>query len=465
MMLKIITFLAVQGVGAFVRPSLPLVAGNRLSKNHLEAGAQSPTVARGDQVNSPRSVARLQRPGRLPVWPAWNGVFFIVLDILKQRELAAKLEDWLGGRVCPMQLEADADPFILLVHHRHSFQKFDPFRAAFRALIAEGFPSHPHRGFETVTYVLPGKRGLVHRDSLGVKMRYSDGQAQWMTAGRGMLHEEMWETDMNEDDGDDDDDDDQASLKAQGLLGTSEAELYQLWLNLPPESKMCEPKIQLVTPFAVAAPPLVPTDVSPVKIVELSEVTVGAPNGGDASGSGGGETQPTTNVRVLSGHDPVHGVVSKTSTASPVTIVHSTLEAGATWSLQLPAAFTALIYVRKGRVEVVGDTAVSTDASATSPTVVAVHELAYLAKGGDGVVLRNVGSGAGEEADVMVFAGLPLNAPVASSGTMVMNSNAQVEQAFEDYQRGDFGVPWDHKIPDGTWRAQVESWKRSRKGP
>lgn len=109
-----------------------------------------------DVVLVPRSVARLKCPARLPVWPAWNGILFIILDLLKQRGLAARLEEKLGGRVCPMQLEDDADPFILLVHHRHSFQKFDPLRAAFRMLLPEGFPAHPHRGFETVTYVLPG---------------------------------------------------------------------------------------------------------------------------------------------------------------------------------------------------------------------------------------------------------------------------------------------------------------------
>merc|ERR1719389_1516611 len=98
----------------------------------------------------------------------------------------------------------------------------------------EGFPAHPHRGFETVTYVLRG--GLVHRDSMGVKKAYgapadsdgsgSDGAVQWMTAGRGMLHEEMWRTSS----------------------GTADAELYQLWVNLPPHAKMAPPRVQLLVP-------------------------------------------------------------------------------------------------------------------------------------------------------------------------------------------------------------------------
>ena len=90
-----------------------------------------------------------ERSARLPVWPAWNGLAFVVLDLLGQNNLATHLEDLLGGRVSPMMLDArEADPFILLVHHRHSFQKFDPLRAAFRFLMAEGFPAHPHRGLK-----------------------------------------------------------------------------------------------------------------------------------------------------------------------------------------------------------------------------------------------------------------------------------------------------------------------------
>lgn len=107
----------------------------------------------------------------------------------------------------------DADPFVLLVHHRHRFSAWDPVRLIFRLLLPEGFPAHvragaryprldltrpparipalpqPHRGFETVTMTMHG--GLVHRDSLGVKQKYGDGDVQWLTAGRGVLHEEM----------------------------------------------------------------------------------------------------------------------------------------------------------------------------------------------------------------------------------------------------------------------------------
>ena len=96
-----------------------------------------------------------------------------------------RLEDAFGGRVAPIQFDPrEADPFILLVHHRHAFRPLDFLRPLFSAAIMpEGFPAHPHRGFETVTYVLPGRAGMVHRDSEGCRMRYGDGAVQWMTAG------------------------------------------------------------------------------------------------------------------------------------------------------------------------------------------------------------------------------------------------------------------------------------------
>ena len=150
----------------------------------------------------PRPVSRVQRHTRLPVWPAWQGLPLVVLSQFPAlRGVADRLEDLFGGRVCPMQFNGnECDPFVLLVHHRHAFRPFDFFRPIFSAVIMpEGFPAHPHRGFETVTYVLPGRAGLTHRDSEGCKMRYGDGAVQWMTAGRGMLHEEMWDVDANVD--------------------------------------------------------------------------------------------------------------------------------------------------------------------------------------------------------------------------------------------------------------------------
>ena len=113
-----------------------------------------------------------------------------MLDLVGQPELAARLEHALGGRVAPMMLNGPAaDPFVLLVHHRHRFHPLDVVRPIFNLVLPEGFPAHPHRGAETVTMTLRG--GLAHRGSIGVA-RLAGRRVQWLTAARGMLHEEMW---------------------------------------------------------------------------------------------------------------------------------------------------------------------------------------------------------------------------------------------------------------------------------
>jgi hypothetical protein len=93
-----------------------------------------------------RSVRRVERPLRLPVWPVVPGVIGFLLDVMNLHGLAAALEKRVGGRVAPMSFNPiEADPFILCVAHRHSFWALDPIRPIFRMLLPEGFPAHPHR--------------------------------------------------------------------------------------------------------------------------------------------------------------------------------------------------------------------------------------------------------------------------------------------------------------------------------
>jgi len=165
-----------------------------------------------------RRIERIESPTRLPVWPVVNGLCCTLLDAVGWKAAASFVEENFGGRVAPMSL--NADPFVLLVHHRHAFSMLDPVRPLFRLLLPEGFPAHPHRGFETVTMTIKG--GLRHRDSLGVKQDYKDGAVQWLTAGKGILHEEMW-------------------------LG-DQCELFQLWLNLPAAAKDATPETTVIHP-------------------------------------------------------------------------------------------------------------------------------------------------------------------------------------------------------------------------
>ncbi|KAG7345805.1 pirin-like protein [Nitzschia inconspicua] len=221
---------------------------------------------------APRQI-RVERFARLPVWPVWSGVLLFILGLLVGRETASKLECWMGGRVCPMILYQDdnnniiddtktttrtttttrtnsrsvhstttttattTSPFLLLVHHNHRFPWWDGIgRTLTKQFLPEGFPSHPHRGFTTMTYILQG--GFVHRDSMGIKQEYGDNiitngnnnnknnsynPVQWLFTGAGLLHEEMFSPHHER------------------------QELYQLWINVPAEYKLAPPQVRLLS--------------------------------------------------------------------------------------------------------------------------------------------------------------------------------------------------------------------------
>ena len=157
----------------------------------------------------------LQSTLRLPIWPVYGGVLAQVADWLGLKGASRSILDGIGGRVIPMQLNGErafADSrLLLLVHHKHSFTKGDPFRALTRLLMPEGFPAHGHSGLMTVTMTREGGAGLAHRDSEGLSQDYGGGDVQWMKSGRGILHEEMW-----------------SPCRAQERL-KEDVELYQLW--------------------------------------------------------------------------------------------------------------------------------------------------------------------------------------------------------------------------------------------
>jgi len=355
---------------------------------------------------------KIVRHTRLPVWPAWQGLALVALSQMGPlRGIADGLESRFGGRVCPISLEPqEADPFVLLVHHRHAFRNLDFLRPVFSAAIMpEGFPAHPHRGFETVTYVLPGRGGLRHRDSFGCKMRYGNGAVQWMTAGRGMLHEEMWDVDGE----------------------FSDHELYQIWLNLPPSAKMEPPRVQLLgdedSVRDVESTGDMNVRVGGYPTLELQDGRVKVRYLADSSG-----------VAAAAGGPDAAGAVTR----SPVTIAHVTLEgAGTSHELSLPEGWTCLAYVRSGSVDLGGG------------AVAAQYDMCYMGRDGGALHLQSTDASG---ADVLVLAGEPIGAPVVASGTMVMNTQAQVDDALRAYQAGGFGIPWDHTATDDEWRQRCE---------
>jgi len=185
-------------------------------------------------------------------------------------------------RVLTQDLQRRLDPFLML----------DAFGTDKPGDYIGGFPDHPHRGFETVTYMLQGR--MRHRDSVGNVGLLVPGSVQWMTAGRGVIHSEMPE-------------------QEDGAM-----EGFQLWLNLPAQHKMCEPWYRDIAPDAV---PL---------------------------WQGAGAT-----VRVIAGASHgVQGAMQRESTEPLYLDVH--LAAGARFEQALPATHNAFVYVYRGELDIGG---------------------------------------------------------------------------------------------------------------
>jgi len=256
------------------------------------------------------------------------------------------------NRVLTQPLQRRLDPFLML----------DNFGSDAANDYIAGFPDHPHRGFETVTYMLEGR--MRHRDSAGNEGLLNNGGVQWMTAGRGVIHSEMPE-------------------QEQGRM-----EGFQLWLNLPAKNKLCKPWYR---DFATEQVPSFVTD----------------------SGA---------EVRVIAGSSHgVQGAVQREVT-EPV-YLDVVLPAGAAFSQQLPASHNAFLFVYRGSVQVDGKP-------------VASGRMAILANAAeaDGVQVD-----AAEDSRFILVAGRPLGEPIAQYGPFVMNTQAELLQAVEDFRAGALG--------------------------
>ena len=267
-----------------------------------------------------------------------------VIDAQPSRDGAGvALRRSLGSRALPM-----VDPFLLL----------DEIHSADPADYAAGFPTHPHRGFETVSYVLRG--GFAHADSVGNHGLIHDGGAQWMTAGRGIVHSEM-------------------------PRGTDGAEVWglQLWVNLPAARKWTAPRYQDLGPAAI------PT-------VELADARVRVVAG-----------------RVGATRGPVDGI------AVAPTLLDATLAAGGRLVHTLPGGDAAVAYVLDGELALGG-----------GATAVRAGQLAVLSSGTEVRAATTTG------ARLLLMAGAPIGEPVARRGPFVMTTEAELDQAFADYQAG-----------------------------
>jgi quercetin 2,3-dioxygenase len=256
-------------------------------------------------------------------------------------------------RVLTQDLQYRLDPFLML----------DAFGSDDADDYIGGFPDHPHRGFETVTYMLAGR--MRHRDSAGHEGLLENGGVQWMTAGRGVIHSELPE-------------------QQEGRM-----EGFQLWLNLSAQDKM------------------VPASYRDIPAGEIPHWRAPGIDVGVIAGHAG------------SGDGVVAGAMQREHT-EPV-YLDIALEPGATFEQALPSGHNAFVYVYRGEARV-------------DDTVVPAQRMAILANEAASDGVRITAGARGTRA--LLIAGRPLRQPIVQYGPFVMNSQAQIFQAVEDFRAG-----------------------------
>ncbi|MDI9340459.1 MAG: pirin family protein [Sediminibacterium sp.] len=296
-----------------------------------------------------------------------------------------------------------ADPFLFCVHHEDKFPKGNPLMGPdtsflkgrhmgddfiikdgfrmYHGKTVPGFPGHPHRGFETITVV---RQGYVdHADSMGAAGRYGNGDVQWMTAGKGVQHSEMFPL-----------------LSAEN---ENPMELFQIWLNLPKKNKMVSPHFKML--WREAIPNLHIKD----------------------------KTGKTTRIELIAGSINEH----KAPTPPPdswaadernqVMVLNLKMDAGAEWLLpKTEQGINRTLYFYEGEELSVSGTAVSRYSGVSVEPAVDL-----LLKAGK------------TDVSILVLQGRPINEPVIQYGPFVMNTKEEINQAFEDYHKTQFGGwPW-----------------------
>lgn len=249
-----------------------------------------------------------------------------------------------------------------------------------------GFPRHPHRGFETVTLV---RRGFIdHSDSLGATARFGHGDAQWLTAGRGVEHSEMFPLVERDE--------------------PNPLELFQIWLNLPAADKLSTPYFSML--WANAIPKVVATD----DAQRTTEVTLVAGQLGDL------KAPPP----------PPSSWASRPEADLAIWTLKMAPHAKWTLPRAQEGSNRALYFFSGGSLRVAG--------TAVQPScAIELHA-------DHDVPLEN-----GErESELLLLQGRPIAESVAQYGPFVMNTNAEIQQAFADYRRTQFGGwPWPAAAP------------------
>lgn len=296
-----------------------------------------------------------------------------------------------------------ADPFLFCVHHedhfpagneamgppasslngRHMGDDFiikDGFRM-YHGKVVPGFPGHPHRGFETITVV---RKGLVdHADSMGASGRYGNGDVQWMTAGKGVQHSEMFPLIHKDKD--------------------NTMELFQIWLNLPKHNKMVEPHFKML--WAESIPNYTYKD----KNSKISNIEV-------IAGAIGGRTAVSPPPNSWAANPQNH-----------VAVWNIKMQPGAIFTL--PATVAGInrnVYYYEGDGMMLAGIAIPKYSAVDLQPDIDIE----LVAGANG-------------ASILLLQGKPINEPVIQYGPFVMNTKEEINQAFTDYHNTKFGGwPW-----------------------
>jgi redox-sensitive bicupin YhaK (pirin superfamily) len=265
---------------------------------------------------------------------------------------------FLVRRPFPKASFSEFDPFLLL-------DEMGPLELAPGE--AKGAPDHPHRGFETVTYLLSGD--MEHKDSRGHAGRLRAGDVQWMTAGAGVVHSEMPSREF---------------VREGGRMHG-----FQLWVNLPQRDKMMKPRYQEIPNSQI------PKATSADGLVMVSLIA------GEAMGE--------------------KAVIE---TRTPIIYLHYRIEPGGVATQRVPSVYNAFAYIVEGEglIGAEGERALD-------------GQMVLLAQDGDEVRIENPNDSKAT-LEVLLIAGVPLNEPVARYGPFVMNTQAEIHQAIEDYRRG-----------------------------
>ena len=317
---------------------------------------------------------------------------------------------------------ATVDPFLFCVHHldhypaanEHmgpaasleardlgmDFAGADGWRM-YHGSVVPGFPQHPHRGFETVTFA---RQGFIdHSDSLGATARFGRGDVQWLTAGEGIVHAEMF--------------------PLLDRSGPNPCELFQIWLNLPAADKMVPPY------FTMFWDRDIPRHVEVDGDGRRAEVTV-------IASAMAGLTPPPP---------PPSSWASRPE--ADLAIWHVALDPRACSTLPPAAAADTVrtVYVFEGSIEIAGQ-----DLEASIGAVVHSGEPVTMTAGPYG-------------AEALVLQGRPIGEPVAQYGPFVMNTEEEIEQAFADYRRTGFGG-WPWPIDDPVHPRETSRFARHADG-